>query len=80
VLNKLNEDFNLVVHDLDNKLNTVVSRHEEQYLKGYSIFVRDKERQLRELIIKLNNRSNDNSLKDEIIYGLKDQLAKEYER
>jgi hypothetical protein len=64
-------DLDNVVVDLDTKLNKVIQRHEQEYLKGYSIYVREKERELRELILKLNNRNNDSTLKDEIINGLK---------
>jgi septal ring factor EnvC (AmiA/AmiB activator) len=47
-------------------------------LKGYSIFVREKETELRELIQKLNNRNSDSTLKDEIIFGLKKQIANQF--
>lgn len=63
---------------MDNKLNRVIKRHEQDYLKGYSIYVREKERELRELIKKLNDRNNDNTLKDEIIFGLKGQITKQF--
>lgn len=66
--------MNLIVADLDEKMGTVLKRHEADYLKGYSIFVREKETELRELIQKLNNRNNDQTLKDEIIFGLKKQI------
>jgi len=56
---------------MDEKLNTVIKRHEKEYLKGYSIFIREKETELRGLIQKLNDRNNDSTLKDEIIFGLK---------
>jgi hypothetical protein len=56
---------------MDEKLNKVLKRQEQEYLSGYSIYVREKERELRELVIKLNERNNNNSLKDEIIFGLK---------
>lgn len=41
--------------------------------------MRDKERELKELIIKLNERNNDSTLKDEIIFGLKSQINKQVE-
>ena len=56
---------------MDTKLNRVIKRHEQEYLKGYSIFIREKETELRALIQKLNDRNNDSNLKDEIIQGLK---------
>jgi hypothetical protein len=56
---------------MDAKLNKVLKRQEADYLKGYSIYVREKERELRDLVQKLNDRNSNSSLKDEIIYGLK---------
>ena len=35
---------------MENKLSSVIKRHEADYLKGYSIYVRDKERELRDLV------------------------------
>ena len=65
-----NLELNDVIHDMDKKLTKVIKRHEADYLKGYSIYVREKERELRELVMKLNDRNNDSTLKDEIIFGL----------
>jgi len=64
-------ELDMVIHDMDKKLSNVIKRHESDYLKGYAIYVSEKEKELRELINKLNDRSNDSSLKDEIIFGLK---------
>ena len=60
-----------MIKDMDAKLNKVLKRQEADYLKGYSIYVREKERELRDLVQKLNDRNSNSSLKDEIIYGLK---------
>lgn len=46
-----------LVKDMDKKLNRVLKRQEQDYLKGYSIYVREKERELRELVIKINERN-----------------------
>lgn len=70
-IEKTAQDMEDVVQDMDEKLNTVIKRHEKEYLKGYSIFIREKETELRGLIQKLNDRNNDSTLKDEIIFGLK---------
>jgi hypothetical protein len=51
------EQLDDMVRDMDNKLNKVLKRQEQDYLKGYSIYVREKERELRELVIKINERS-----------------------
>jgi hypothetical protein len=57
----------------------VLKRQEQEYLKGYSIYVREKEKELRELVSKLNERNTNNSVKDEIIYALKQTIKKNYE-
>jgi uncharacterized protein (DUF3084 family) len=74
----LTAEMNGIVADLDDRMNSVLKRHEADYLKGYSIFVREKETELRELIQKLNNRNSDSTLKDEIIFGLKKQIANQF--
>lgn len=70
-MHEANEQLNEVIKDMDQKLNKVLKRQEADYLKGYSIYVREKERELRDLVHKLNERNSNSSLKDEIIYGLK---------
>ncbi len=57
----------------------MLKRQEQEYLKGYSIYVREKEKELRELVTKLNERNTNNSVKDEIIYALKQTIKKNYE-
>jgi hypothetical protein len=68
-----------MVKDLDVKLNRVLKRQEQEYLKGYSIYVREKEKELRDLVTKLNERNTNNSVKDEIIQSLKQTIKKNYE-
>lgn len=48
------EQFDHLISDLDNSLASTVKKHELEYLKGYQIYVREKERELRELVLKLN--------------------------
>ena len=67
-----------MVKDLDVKLNRVLKRQEQEYLKGYSIYVREKEKELRDLVIKLKERNTNNSVKDEIIQSLKQTIKKNY--
>lgn len=50
---------NMVV-DMDVKLNGVLKRQEQDYLKGYSVYVREKERELRDLILKINEKNQTN--------------------
>lgn len=59
-----------VITDLDKKLNRVLAKQEYEYLKGYDIYVKRKEKELRELIEKLNEKNSNNSLKDEKINNL----------
>lgn len=68
-----------LVKDMDVKLNGVLKRQELDYLKGYSIYVREKERELRELVVKVSEKSQANQLKDEIIFQLKNTIKHNYE-
>lgn len=68
-----------MAEELDVKLNDVLKRQEQDYLKGYSIYVREKERELRELIVKINEKDQNYKLKDEIIYQLKNNIKMNYE-
>lgn len=59
-----------VITDLDLKLNNVLKRQEYDYLKGYNIYVKRKEKDLRELFDKLQEKSNNTTIKDEKIIKL----------
>ena len=59
-----------VIEGLDKKLNRVLAKQEYEYLKGYNIYVKRKEKELRELIEKLNEKNSNNTLKDEKINNL----------
>ena len=65
-----NEEMKEVINTLDSKLNLVLAKQEYEYLKGYNIYVKRKERELRELIGKLNDKNSNNTLKDEKIQNL----------
>ena len=57
-----------------------LKKQEHDYLKGYSIYVKTKEKELKTLIQKLNAKNSNNTLKDETIYKLNqkvDSLNKE---
>ena len=58
------------IADLDSKLNKVVSRQELDFLAGYSLFVSKKSRELRDIIDKLNEKNQGNSIKDDKIEEL----------
>ncbi len=64
---RLVREMNSTIADLDVKLNLVLKKQEHDYLKGYTMYVKQKERELRELINKLNDKNSNASLKDTII-------------
>ena len=63
-------DLEGVITDLDSKLNNVLKRQEYDYLKSYNIYVKRKEKDLRELFDKLQEKSNNTTIKDEKIIKL----------
>lgn len=64
---KLVSELDATIQDLDVKLDRVLKKQEHDYLKGYSLYVKQKERELRVLITKLNDKNSNASLKDTII-------------
>lgn len=64
---EVNESMNDVIADLDERLLKVLRQQETDYLKGYAVYVAEKENELRNLINKLNDKSSDEFLKEEII-------------
>ena len=73
-LSFLNADVDNLVMDLDKKLDKVLKKQEHDYLKAYSIYVKEKEKDLRQLITKLNEKNSNNSLKDDLIFKLKQTM------
>lgn len=63
-INDTNGEIQDVITDLDGKLNRVLAKQEYEYLKGYNIYVKKKERELRQLIDKLNQKNIGNNTKD----------------
>jgi hypothetical protein len=49
------------------KLNNVVTKQENEYLNGYNAFISKKERELRTILDKLNEKNSNKSEKDERI-------------
>lgn len=68
-------ELDKVIEDLDKKLNRVLAKQEYEYLKGYNIYVKQKEKDLRELIEKLNEKNSNNTLKDEKISKLESTIS-----
>ena len=58
------------------KLDKELKKQEEDYLKGYTIYVKQKEKELQELIVNLNERNKNTTLKDTIIINLKKNISK----
>ena len=54
----------------------MLKKQEHDYLKGYSIYVKQKEKELKELINKLNEKNSNNTIKDEMIHNLKQTIGK----
>jgi hypothetical protein len=65
-----------VIHGLDQKLELVLKKQEHDYLKGYSLYVKQKERELREIVAKLNEKNSNNTKKEEMIQNLKITIKK----
>ena len=63
-----------VIDELDQKLDKQLKKQEHDYLKGYSIYVKTKEKELKTLIQKLNAKNSNNTLKDETIYKLNQKV------
>lgn len=59
-----------MIDGLDEKLNRVLAKQEYEYLKGYNLYVKRKEKELRDLIERLNEKNSNNTLKDEKIISL----------
>jgi seryl-tRNA synthetase len=74
-MEKHQQELDKVIEDLDKKLNRVLAKQEYEYLKGYNIYVKQKEKDLRELIEKLNEKNSNNTLKDEKISKLESTIS-----
>ena len=67
-------ELDAVSEELDTKLDRQLKKQEHDYLKGYSIYVKTKEKELKTLIQKLNAKNSNNTLKDETIYKLNQKV------
>ena len=59
---------------LDVAMEERLKQQADEYLKGYAIYVKEKEKELRELIFKLHEKNSNSTLKDEIIFNLKREI------
>lgn len=85
-LEKAHGDVGDIIGQLDQKLNKVLRKQEYEYLQAYNIYVKRKEKELRELIDALNVKNSNNNIKDQRITQLEitiDQMRQDafaYER
>jgi hypothetical protein len=56
--------FDNNIDDLDKNLNSVLRKQEYEYLQAYNIYVKRKEKELRELIDALNEKNQRSNFKD----------------
>jgi hypothetical protein len=73
---RIRDDLDNIIEGLDGKLDNVLKRQEEDYLKGYTIYVKQKEQELQQLIVNLNERNKNTTLKDTIINNLQQSIKK----
>jgi chromosome segregation ATPase len=71
-----NDQIKEVITDLDLKLNRVLAKQEYEYLKGYNIYVKKKEKELRQLIDTLNKKNSTSNTKDQKINELNSTIQK----
>ena len=68
---KINDELDDAISGLDKQLDQKLKKQEHDYLKGYQIYVKQKEQDLRKIIAELNQKNQGNTQKEEIIYALK---------
>jgi len=71
VLRRLEGEMSETITDLDKKLHKVLAKQEYDYMKCFTMFIKKKERELRELVAGLSEKEkNANRVKDERIRQL----------
>ena len=79
-LYRIYDQFDTNINDLDKNLNSVLRKQEYEYLQAYNIYVKRKEKELRELIDALNEKNQRSNFKDLRISQLEvtiDQMRKD---
>jgi chromosome segregation ATPase len=71
---KAKGELDEVVKDLDVKLNRVLAKQEYEYLKGYNVYVRQKEKELKATIQQLSERFNNQGTKEKKILSLQQAI------
>ena len=72
----INDELDDAITGLDRQLDQKLKKQEHDYLKGYSMYVKQKEKDLREIIAKLNKNNEGNSKKENEIYCLKNTIKR----
>ena len=72
----LNEELDEAISGLDQQLDTKLKKQEHDYLKGYSMYVKQKEQDLRKIIAELNKNNEGNTQKEERIQALKNTIKR----
>jgi chromosome segregation ATPase len=62
------------IKDLDVKLNRVLAKQEYEYLKGYNVYVKQKEKELKDTINQLSERYNNQGAKDKKLTTLQNAI------
>ena len=57
MIERQKQELNDVIFGLDEKLDRQLKKQEHDYLKGYHIYVKQKEKELKELINKLSDKN-----------------------
>lgn len=73
---KINDELDDAISGLDKQLDQKLKKQEHDYLKGYSMYVKQKEQDLRKIIAELNEKNQGNTQKEEIIYALKNTIKR----
>lgn len=55
---------NKMIERLDQNLNNVLRKQEYEYLQAYNIYVKRKEKELKELIYTLHEKNSNNNIKE----------------
>lgn len=67
---KAKQELDDTIKDLDVKLNRVLAKQEYEYLKGYNVYVRQKEKELKATINQLSERYNNQGAKEKKLLAL----------
>lgn len=75
-LERTKNELDETIKDLDSKLNRVLAKQEYDYLKGYNIYVKRKEKELRDLIQKLSDKNQTSTFKDDRMGQMEKEILK----